>query len=319
MNARGFLDDVLAAPNRLAGTLDAYCGPGSPLDELPGTTPDRVLLLGMGSSHFAALTAAGHLRSRGMDAVAELASTGLPAPPRAGTLVIGISASGATPETVEALARHSGTATTVALTNGAGTALEAVADCALPLLAGEETGGVACITFQATLAVLLLVSGRLTGAPEAQELRPAVDAAAALRDGREAWLEPVLDLLAGAHTLYAIAPAERISSAAQSALMFREGPRLAADATETGDWLHVDVYLSRRPGYRALLFAGSRFDPGVMEWARKRSSTIVSVGAELPGAASAITYPYAGNRVVATLVETGVAELLAAELWRRAV
>ena len=30
-------------------------------------------------------------------------------------------------------------------------------------------------------------------------------------------------------------------------------------------------------------------------------------------------YPYAGNRVVATLVETGVAELLAAELWRRAV
>ena len=101
--------------------------------------------------------------------------------------------------------------------------------------------------------------------------------------------------------------------------MFREGPRLAADATETGDWLHVDVYLSRRPGYRALLFAGSRVEPGVMEWAHKRSSTIVSVGAELPGAASAITYPYAGNRVVATLVETGVAELLAAELWRRAV
>jgi fructoselysine-6-P-deglycase FrlB-like protein len=272
----------------------------------------------MGSSHFAACTTAAHLRSRGIDAVAELASTGLPARPRAGTLAIAVSASGATPETVEALERHRGVATTAAVTNGAGTALESVADLTLPLMAGAEKGGVACVTFQATLAVLFLVCGRLTGAPEAHELRPAVEAAAALREGRDAWLEPVLELLAGAHTLYTISPAERISSATQSALMFREGPRFPAAATETGNWLHVDVYLSRQPGYRALLFAGSRFDTGVMEWARKRASTVVSVGAEIPGAAAAVVYPQAESRVVATLVETGVAELLAAELWRRA-
>ena len=42
-------------------------------------------------------------------------------------------------------------------------------------------------------------------------------------------------------------------------------PRIAADAAETGDWLHVDVCLGKRPRYAAFLFAGSRFDAGVLE------------------------------------------------------
>ena len=48
--------------------------------------------------------------------------------------------------------------------------------------------------------------------------------------------------------------------------MFREGPRMQADACETGDWLHVDVYLTKPIDYRALVFAGSRFDPDVVRW-----------------------------------------------------
>ena len=158
-------------------------------------------------------------------------------------------------------------------------ALAATADVVLPLHAGVEEGGVACLTFQATLAVLQLLAGRVTGAgPGTDELRPAVDAAAALRVSRGAWLDELADRLATAATTYAIAPAERLSSALQSALMLREGPRLPADATETGDWLHVDVYLSKRPGYTALLFPGSRFDDGVMAYARERGSAIVAIG-----------------------------------------
>ena len=318
MSPEGFLADVLSAPDRLARTLDAYTCASSPLRQLPSSSPERVLLIGMGSSHYAALTAATHLRARGFDAVAELASTGLSAMPRSGTLVVGISASGATPETVEALARHRGTATTVAVTNRPGSALQQVADVTLPLLSGEEAGGVACVSFQATLAVLLLLCGALTGGPAEAELRPAVEAAAGLRSDRNRWLDPVLESLEGARTIATIAPAERISSALQGALMFRECPRLPAVGCETGDWLHVDVYLTKRHGYRALLFAGSRFDAGVMEWAEKRATTVVSVGAAIPGTALAVTYPEAGDTLVATLVETGVPELLAAELWRRA-
>lgn len=317
MNVDGFLADVLSAPERLARTLDGYAGADSPLDAVPRAGIERVLLLGMGSSHFAALTVAAHLRARGLDAVAELASTGLQPLPRAGTLVVGISASGTTPETVEALARYRGVAATVAVTNVPGSAIEAVADHTLPLLSGPEEGGVACVSYQASLAVLLLLCGRLTGSPGGDDLRPAVDAAAELRETRSVWLGPLSEALEGAHTIYAIAPAERISSSLQSALMLREGPRLPADGTETGDWLHVDVYLTKRPGYRALLFTGSRFDAGVIEWARQRGSTIVAVGRPVDGVRHTVAFPLSDDRLVQTLVEVGVAELLAAELWRR--
>src|SRR5262245_33616251 len=270
MRHDGFLRDVLAAPGRLEACLDAYAG-SSPLDALADTK--RVVLIGMGSSRFAALPATALLRSRGVDAVAELSSTGLPARPSADLLAIGISASGSTPETVEALGRHRGRGRTAAVTNDPDGELAAVADIVLPLHAGTEEGGVACLTFQATLAVLQLLAGTITGArSRVDQLRPAVDAATALRDTRGDWLDELAGRLGTAPATYAIAPAERLSSALQAALMLREGPRLAADATETGDWLHVDVYLSKRPGYTALLFPGSRFDGGVMAYARERGA-----------------------------------------------
>jgi glutamine---fructose-6-phosphate transaminase (isomerizing) len=308
MNPEAFLADVLDEPRTLDALLDACAG------EPPPALPDgaRVVLIGMGSSRFAALTAATALRARGVDAVAEYASTGVPAPPRPGTIAIGISASGRTEETVEALARHRGVSRTIAMTNHPDRALAAVADEVVALHAGEETGGVSCKTFQATLALLHLMAGAPLDA-----LRPAVAAQAALLEARSDWLEPLIDLLAGPRTIYAIAPAERISSALESALMLREGPRVPADGNETGDWLHVDVYLSKHAGYRALLFPGSRFDAGLMEWARERRSSIVAVGAPVEGAAMHIPYPDAGDPLVASLFETTVAEVTAAVMWQR--
>jgi hypothetical protein len=101
--------------------------------------------------------------------------------------------------------------------------------------------------------------------------------------------------------------------------MLREGPRLPADATESGDWLHVDVYLSRRPGYTALLFTGSRFDAGVMGYARERGSNVVAVGRPADGAVATVPIEDAERPLIPLLVETGVCELVAAELWRRGV
>ena len=312
MNPDAFIDDVLAEPETLAAVLAAYEGPGSPLAAL-GDAPlegRRVVLIGMGSSRYAALNVAGALRARGIAAVAEYASTDAPAAPGRDVVAIGISASGGTEETVAALARHRGASQTIAVTNRPDSALAEAADAVLPLLAGEERGGVACRTFQATLAVL----HRLAGTPTAA-LDAAPAAQAALLDAREAWLEPLLATLDGAHTVYTIAPAAREASALQSALMFREGPRVAADATETGDWLHVDVYLSKHAGYRALLFAGSRYDAGVMEWARERASTIVAIGTPVDGAA--LHVPVGGDPLVRSLIEVAVAELTAGTWWRQ--
>ena len=229
---------------------------------------------------------------------------------------MGISASGATPETVAALERHAGISTTVAVTNVPGSAIEGPADVVLPLHSGPEHGGVACVSFQATLAVLLLLAGRVGGRADlgVGALRPAVELAASLREARGGWLDEVAALVAGGELTQATAPAHRLSSALQSALMLREGPRLNASAAETGDWLHVDVYLTKRPGYRTLLYTGTAYDDGVLEWATSRSSPVITVGEERAGAAAHVPLAPA-TEPVRTLVETGVAELVAAQLW----
>ncbi|MGZ4482012.1 MAG: SIS domain-containing protein, partial [Gaiellales bacterium] len=305
----------------LAAMADAYAAPDGPLSalteaELRGR---RVLFMGMGSSRFAALTAAALLRSRGIDAHAELASTGTPQPPSGGTLAVAISASGRSPETVEAMHRHLGTSRVLAVTNQPERELGRDADLVLPVLAGEEQGGIACKSYQCTLGVLLLLCGRILGegGPTVEHLRAAAASQAELLGRRGEWLELLTVLAEGGAGVWVVGPDARFGSACQSALMLREAPRIVSAACETGDWLHVDVYLTKRPGYRALLLSGSRFDLDLMRWAGERDFPVVSVGRPVRGARLAIDYPGAGRHETAALVETAVAELLAAELWAR--
>ena len=311
--SEAFLADVLAEPATLGALLDAYEGPGNPLVAVGDVHERRVLFVGMGSSRYAALAACSRLRSRGIDAAVEYASAAAPTPPAADQLVVAISASGTTPETVEAAVRHRGAARVVAVTNAPASPLGEAADIVLPLLAGEEAGGIACRTYQATVAVLLLLGGE-----PAEALRPAVAAVDQLVARREEWCARALDVLGGG-PLDVVAPAERQSSAEQAALMLREAPRIRATACETGDWLHVDVYLTRPPGYRAILFPGSRFDGAFVDWIRKRGCAFVAVGEPVGGAAAHVHYPGCGDTLVALLAETTAAEVLAAELWRRSL
>jgi hypothetical protein len=97
--------------------------------------------------------------------------------------------------------------------------------------------------------------------------------------------------------------------------MVREGPRRAADGCETGDWNHVDVYLTKTLDYRALVFTGSRFDAEALKWMNERRSHAVTVGAEPDGVAATVRYPGDDDPIVALLTEVIVAELLAAHWW----
>ncbi len=97
--------------------------------------------------------------------------------------------------------------------------------------------------------------------------------------------------------------------------MLRETPRLPAVGCETGDWSHVDVYLTKTTDYRLVLFAGSRWEPQLLAWVAERGSTLVSVGDDVPGAAHVIRYPGDDVDDVRLLTEVVVAELLAASLW----
>jgi glucosamine--fructose-6-phosphate aminotransferase (isomerizing) len=317
VDPHAFLADLEAKPSSLralADRLDAE-DPWAQIER-----PERIVLIGMGSSRYAAGVAAGRMRATGIDAVAEYASLEAGTPGGPGTLVIGVSASGETTETLAALARHAETgAILAALTNEPASRIARHADVVVEMAAGEELGGVACRSFQHTVAMLLALEARLARAPASivsDWVRASADASEELLARRDGWLDPAGELLAEGAGTFTIAPAERLSSSEQGALMLREGPRRTADACESGDWLHVDVYLTKPLDYRAILFAGSRFDGAIMEWMRERGGRVLAVGGDVPGARRSVRYPGEEVAEVALLTEVIVPELVASTWWR---
>lgn len=319
MNPEHFRADLAAKPEvltRLADDLrrsDPWTGTGIDADS-------HLVLLGMGSSHYANGVAAARLRARGIDAVAELASSDLLPAARPGTIVVAVSASGGSEETLDAVSRYQDSCPVVAMTNTEGSAITAGAAHVVPMLADVERSGVACRSFQHTLALWLALEARLVGGPDVPAL---VDRVALASDDlltREAdWLPDLSALAIGPQGTHAVAPARRLSSAQQAALMLRETPRLPAVGCETGDWSHVDVYLTKTTDYRLLLFAGSRWEPQLLRWVAERGSTLVCVGDDVDGAALSVRYPGDDIDDVRLLTEVLVAELLAASLWTRGV
>jgi glutamine---fructose-6-phosphate transaminase (isomerizing) len=304
MNPDLFLADLEEKPERLrAWSLRGAWG--------FVTRPGRVVLLGMGSSHYANQVGAARLRAAGVDAVAELASSDLLPAIRPGDLVVAVSASAGSAETLDAVERLG--VDVVAVVNQPGPLTER-ATRTVWMEAGEERGGVACRSYQHTLALLLELVRHLTGGRDV----PLTDAAAAAEDlllTEPAWHPRVAELLLGPDGTHVVAPARRISSAYQSALMLREGPRLRAYGCETGDWSHVDVYLTKTTDYRMLLLGGSRWEEPLLEWTSQRGSTVVGVGTEVPGAAYSVRYAHDDDDDVRLLAETTVAELVAARAW----
>ena len=320
MNADGFLADVEGTPETLRSLADAIDAVEADRLAFGRLAADvhRILLLGMGSSAYAAGVAAARMRSYGVDAVAELASSDLLPPPSRGTLVVAVSASGSSVETLAAAETYTGRAKVVAVTEQPDSALGRAADLVVPLLVGAEIGGVACRSYRHTLAVLLALGAHLSGrpvGPVASVCRLAADATADLLDRRLEWLPGVADLLAGADGSWVVAPSRRLASAQQSALMVREGPRRPCHAAETADWSHVDVYLTKTLDYRLLLLPGSAYEPELLRWTAERGSTVVCVGADVAGAAATVHYLHDEQDDVRLLAETTVAELVAHRWW----
>jgi glutamine---fructose-6-phosphate transaminase (isomerizing) len=307
-----FLADLEAKPTALLALLDEL-----PIWPVVGDGP--IVLTGMGSSWFAADVAARRFRRHGVAAVAELASVEATYPPSPNLTVIGITASGGSAETVAILQAHVGTSNTIALTNDDSVSLPA--DDTVLMHAGIERGGVACRTYLHTIVALLALEERLADVDLrlGERVRRSAAAIAYLLDRRDGWMPPVLEAVEGTEGLWLLAPAERLGSALQGALMVREGPRRAADGCETGDWNHVDVYLTKTLDYRALLFAGSRFDADALKWMSDRHSHVVTVGCdpalEGDGVSAGVHYPGEDDPIVALLTEVLVAELLAAHWW----
>ncbi|MEH3139794.1 MAG: SIS domain-containing protein [Mycobacterium kyogaense] len=319
MKPDAFVSDLQRKPEVLA-RLALMLAETNPWAAVVPADTERIVLLGMGSSAYAGTVAAARLRARGVTAAAELASSALLPDWGPRTLVVATSASGGSVETLDALTRLRGDAATVALTNTAGSALTERCDAVVTLEAGVEDGGVACRSYQHTLALLLALECHLLGVGTAA-LAASIDGAAAasthLLETEDDWLPEVSELLLGPTGTYLAAPAHRLCSAQQGALMVREGPRLTAAACETGDWSHVDVYLTKTTDYRLLVFSGSPWEAQLAEWTDARGSTVVGVGGDVPGARYALRYPGDSDDDIALLTEVVVPELIAGRRWQQ--
>ena len=334
MDPARFTSDLARLPdslNDLASRLDAGLpglaeveALGAQVRHTTGARP-RVLMLGMGSSNYAADVVAREARQAGGLVVADLASTQSLPEPAEDLIVIAVSATGNSVEVVDIVRKYTGTGRLIALTNSPDSRLQEAADLTIGQYAGVEESGIACRTFRHTLVVLRAIVAALHEPDHAVRTalgglsdlaRTGATAAEALLTTQRDWLEPVAEALDGPMGTWVLAPMERFSSSRQSALMLREIPRKPAFASETGDWSHVDLYLTKTQDYRALFYAGSIWDEQALEWMTERGSTWVSVGAGVDGAplrdaAVTVRYPGDDSPRVAQLAEVLVAETVA--------
>ena len=320
-----FLDDLLEGPRELAAVLQAQ---RAAIRDIPLGALSRPTwrFVGLGSSRFAALEAAERLRAGGRDAVSEVASASLHSPGGRDTLLVAISASGRTPEVLNAVERHRGVSFVLGLTAHADSPLARLSDAVVPLSAAVlESGGVASLTYRATVAALtaLVAEGELDDVRDA--LAQAVPALSELIDGRDAWVGPAADVLDGARYVHILGDASHFGACEQASLMFREGPRIPAQAFDTGDWLHIGLY-TVLPGDPVMLYTGADGDPDALRTIRARGGHAVVIGRPAVGGSTPdegevwIPLPQAAveSRLVRSVVESAVAELIAAELWQRA-
>jgi fructoselysine-6-P-deglycase FrlB-like protein len=314
-----FAADLADKPARLAALADVLASE-DPWEVLPGSVR-RVIFVGMGSSSYAAGVASSRLRARGFDAVSEIASSDVPPEVREGDVVVAVSAGGGSRETVAAVEHYRDRAPVVLLTNKPESVLAQSVSTVVDMRAGEERGGVASRSFQHTLIQLLALERHLLGLERdlPDLVRASAGAGAGLAARAPEWLPRVVELLDGPDGAHVVAPVSRLSSAQQSALMLREGPRRVAHAHETGDWSHVDVYLTKTTDYRLLLLAGSRWEDDLLRWCAERGSTVVALGGDVEGAAYSLRYDGDTDDDVRLLTEVLMAELVAAELWSTAL
>ena len=281
MDAHLFLADLEEKPARLAGLAQRL------RDEDPwaaiGEVEAGVLLLGMGSSHYANQVAAARLRSRGVPAVAELAASDLlPGRPaghagRRGVRLRRLAPRPSTPYdgSVRPAREHGswGSPTWSRQARPTRWASSATSRSTWPRVrsAGEWRAGRSSTRWPCCWRWRATGSDSLDQRKHRLDQRCSERAAAAsahLLDTRADWLPAVSTAALGPDGTHVVAPARRISSALQSALMLREGPRLPAVGCETADWSHVDVYLTKTTDYRLVLLAGSRWEPELLDWVR---------------------------------------------------
>ena len=250
---------LAALPADLADLVGAADdGLRAALDDVEWSRVAEVRLVGDGDSHHASRAAAMSFhRFAGVSAEAVPALSFVEyAPPRAESarpLVVGVSASGATPRVLEAVSRaRSDGCRTLALTATPGSPLTAEADCAvvLPLTALERSPGIR--TYQASLVGLIATSLRVGEARGAlsrsesdalrAEIRALADAVEATRSANRDAYGSVAELVRDAPAQLVLGSGPSHGTALYAAAKLVEGAGVFAAGQDVEEWWHVERF-----------------------------------------------------------------------------
>jgi glutamine---fructose-6-phosphate transaminase (isomerizing) len=325
-------------PAALRATLDALLPRSSEVARLARGCR-QVLFIARGTSDNAAVygsyliqTRAGLLATLGSPSIATEYHTRLDL---SGVLAVALSQSGRTEEIVETLAWAGQCgARTMAITNGAGSALAGAAELAFVTLAGPEHAVPATKTFTTQLAALAVLAIGLGASLDAGQLRGVPDEIERLLgSGLDADLEPIVAELSGG------SPGERRASAADGvvvsgrghaysaalelALKLKEACYLHAMGLSWADLLHgpIAVVDAATPAILVAADSGPAL-PGTIDLARR----VTAAGARAyaigggPGLAAVSSHAVPGPRLPEWLAPLGLivpGQLLTEALSRR--
>lgn len=251
-----FREAIFRQPENLRAAAQAFREAIDAVD-IDALCRGTIVLSGIGASASALIPAMVSLRAAGRRAFAvsagELRVDGAA---RLGDAFVLVSQSGASAETVDAL-RHIEGAPVVAISANGDSPLAQAADVWLPLGPMRDTP-VATLSYTATLQALGMLCDALQG----------------VRDGDTAWdrlpeladevlertddaTERLAERFARVRALDAVGGGPAHASAAETALLAREGLRLAATGMETREYLHGPLE-ALAPDFGAVVFGRAR-------------------------------------------------------------
>ena len=260
----------------------------------PGTFEgiERVHLVAMGTSYHAAMYAESLLARRDVPARAFMASEYALSPPPAedGTLVIAISQSGETADTIAAV-RAASAARTLVVTNVVGSSLTRECDDALLVRAGPEIGVAATKSFSSQVATLSLLAERIRrdviGAPSpdsAAFLSALADLPDQVRQVVESdAAERVADAFADSEAYFFIGRGPGHAVALEGALKFKEITYEHAEGFTAAELKHGPLALVTEDTPVFAVFDGRDGDTetlGNVKEIRARGGPVIAVASE---------------------------------------
>jgi glucosamine--fructose-6-phosphate aminotransferase (isomerizing) len=256
-------EEIAQQPAALSGLRKYYASPGAipgkALRRLVSHWPPTVVFTGMGSSLNAAYPAQAYLTGHGIRALvwetAELVHHHLKVL-RADTLLVVVSQSGETAETLRLLASLSANQRVLAVTNVEASPLAKRAKMLLPLMAGGQAA-VSTKTYTCSVAVLMYLAFAIAGTlprPLNQEVMRAADAEEQILERYEELMPPIVEFFGRPPYAALMSRGADLATAFQGALTLKEVLRLAAEPISAAQFRHGPIEITS-PSHRYLVFA----------------------------------------------------------------